>query len=115
MKLLPDWKHILKNAWSVKFMAFAAVVSGCETIMQISGTTLLTRAGRLYEMEVKVEARRGAGDAANEAAKVLARQIKDTIGITAWITVVPPDGIERSQGKAKRIVDLRPRDAGSGS
>jgi phenylacetate-CoA ligase len=70
---------------------------------------VLTRNGRMDEMEVKVEARAGAGDAANEAAKVLARQIKDTIGISAWINVVAPDGIERSQGKAKRIVDLRPK------
>jgi phenylacetate-CoA ligase len=70
---------------------------------------VLTRNGRMDEMEVKIEARPGAGDAANEAAKVLARQIKDTIGISAWINVVAPDGIERSQGKAKRIVDLRPK------
>jgi phenylacetate-CoA ligase len=70
---------------------------------------VLTREGRLDEMEIRVEARPGVGEAANEAAKALARQIKDTIGVSAWITVVPPDGIERSQGKAKRIVDLRPK------
>ena len=38
--LLPDWKDILKRAWSVKFLTAAAVVSGCETIVSMSGTTL---------------------------------------------------------------------------
>ncbi|PPD14717.1 MAG: phenylacetate--CoA ligase [Methylobacterium sp.] len=70
---------------------------------------VLTREGRMDEMEVKVEARIDHSDAANAAAKQLARQIKDKIGITAWVNVLPPDGIERSQGKAKRIIDKRPR------
>lgn len=70
---------------------------------------VLTREGRMDEMEVKVEARIDHSDAANAAAKQLARQIKEKIGITAWVNVLPPDGIERSQGKAKRIVDKRPR------
>lgn len=39
--LLPDWKDILKRAWSVKFLTMAAVVSGCETILQMSGNALL--------------------------------------------------------------------------
>ncbi|MCU0820758.1 MAG: phenylacetate--CoA ligase [Beijerinckiaceae bacterium] len=70
---------------------------------------VLTREGRMDEMEVKVEARVDHSEAANEAAKLLARRIKDKIGITAWVNVLPPDGIERSQGKAKRIIDKRPR------
>ena len=60
-------------------------------------------------MEVKVEARHGAGDAALTAGKHLAKRIKDTIGISARVNVLPPEGIERSQGKAKRIIDLRPK------
>ena len=40
----------------------------------------------------------------------LAQAIKDTIGITAKINVRDPDSIERSAGKAKRIVDRRPLD-----
>ena len=70
---------------------------------------VLTREGRMDAMEVKVEARTSDGDAANAAAKVLAKRIKDKIGITAWVNVLPPDGIERSQGKARRIIDLRPK------
>ena len=41
MSLLPDWRSILKRAWSVKFLTMAAVVSGCETILQVSGNALL--------------------------------------------------------------------------
>ena len=70
---------------------------------------VLTREGRMDEMEVKVEARIDHSDEANSAAKLLAKRIKDRIGITAWVNVLPPDGIERSQGKAKRIIDNRPR------
>ncbi len=70
---------------------------------------VLTRKGRMDEMEIKVEHRPGAEDAANEEAKLLVQRIKDTIGISAWVRLLPPDGIERSQGKAKRIVDLRPK------
>jgi phenylacetate-CoA ligase len=70
---------------------------------------VLTRDGRMDAMELRVESRPGAEDAANEDAKTLARRIKETIGISAWVRVLPPDGIERSQGKAKRVVDLRPK------
>lgn len=68
---------------------------------------VLTREGRMDEMEVKVEARSGDAEAANHDAKLLAKRIKEKIGITAWVNVLPPEGIERSQGKAKRIIDKR--------
>jgi len=69
----------------------------------------LRREDRLDEMKVRVEAR---ADAADESARVgvgveLAHRIKALIGITADVEVVAPGGIERSIGKAKRIVDLR--------
>jgi len=70
---------------------------------------VLTREGRMDEMEVKVEARANAGEAAGPAGKYLAKRIKDTIGISARVTVLAPEGIERSQGKARRIIDLRPK------
>ncbi len=70
---------------------------------------VLTREGRMDEMAVKVEARPGAGEAASAAGKLLGQRIKDKIGISARIDVLPPDGIERSAGKARRIVDQRPK------
>ena len=68
---------------------------------------VLTRDGRMDEMEVRVEGRREAGGSADEAGRLLSLRIKETIGISARVSVLPPDGIERSQGKARRIVDLR--------
>jgi phenylacetate-CoA ligase len=72
---------------------------------------ILTREGRLDEMEVKVEARPEAQspETRHAAAQQLGAQIKDRIGVTAKITVVDPGGIERSMGKARRVIDKRPK------
>jgi phenylacetate-CoA ligase len=70
---------------------------------------ILTREGRMDEMDILVEARANAGDAAAADAKRLANSVKDTIGVTARVTVLRPDGIERSQGKARRVIDKRPK------
>ncbi|MBV9561539.1 MAG: phenylacetate--CoA ligase, partial [Bradyrhizobium sp.] len=70
----------------------------------------LRRVERLDEMTVRVEARPGADDASRAACnKDLAHQIKALIGVTATVETTPPGAIERSLGKAKRIVDLRPK------
>ena len=70
------------------------------------------REGRLDELTVVVEAKAGAADpeTRNAAGRDVARDIKSRIGITADVRVPEPDSIERSVGKAKRVVDLRPRD-----
>jgi phenylacetate-CoA ligase len=39
----------------------------------------------------------------------LQQDIKDVIGITVEISLVPPGSIARSEGKAKRIEDRRPK------
>ena len=68
----------------------------------------LTRAGRLDAMTVKVEARAGAdADARAAAAANLAHRIKALIGVSVEVAAEAPGAIERSIGKAKRIVDLR--------
>jgi phenylacetate-CoA ligase len=71
----------------------------------------LRREDRLDTMTVRVEARSGVDDAARAACnRDLAHQVKALIGVTAAVETVPPGAIERSGGKAKRIVDLRPKD-----
>jgi len=35
------------------------------------------------------------------------RKIFETIGITADVSIVPPKTVERSAGKAQRVLDLR--------
>jgi phenylacetate-CoA ligase len=69
----------------------------------------LTRDGRLDAMRVKVEARGEAADADARAAAAanLAQRIKALIGITVEVSAENPGAIERSIGKAKRVIDLR--------
>jgi phenylacetate-CoA ligase len=70
---------------------------------------VLTRPGRLDELEIVAEAAEGVPDASYvELARRLAGRVKDRIGVTAAVRVVPPGGIERSVGKARRILDHRP-------
>ncbi len=70
---------------------------------------VLTRPGRMDELEVRVEA---AGDTSSDRrpalAAALAERIRSTAGVSVKVTVLPPDSVERSQGKMRRIVDQRP-------
>jgi phenylacetate-CoA ligase len=69
---------------------------------------VLTRAGRLDALTVKVERRPDATPADGEAAaRALATLVKNTIGVSVAVDVIAPDGVERSMGKMKRIIDLR--------
>jgi len=70
----------------------------------------ITRPKSLDEMTVLVERAASAGSADGEAAgSRLAHLIKSLIGVTADVKVLAPGGVERSLGKAKRIVDKRPK------
>jgi phenylacetate-CoA ligase len=72
---------------------------------------VLERPGRLDEMLVRAELRPEAlgGEAQAREAKALAQHIKATIGISARVVVELPGSIERSLGKAQRVIDRRPR------
>jgi phenylacetate-CoA ligase len=63
------------------------------------------------EMEVVAEIRPEADTAANrsQSTALLAGRIKDSVEVTAKVRVVDADSVERSLGKAKRIVDGRPK------
>jgi phenylacetate-CoA ligase len=70
----------------------------------------VTRPGRLDELEVVVETRTAlVANAAMELAHHAAHLIKSQVGVTAKVRAVAPGTIERSQGKAKRVIDKRPR------
>ena len=43
------------------------------------------------------------------AVSALEQAIKSYVGVSAIVTVQPPGGIERSMGKAKRVIDKRPK------
>jgi phenylacetate-CoA ligase len=72
---------------------------------------VLTRDGRLDDVEILVEAAPSSVDGlAREAAGAeLARLVKNLIGLSASVTVLDPGGVERSQGKARRVIDKRPK------
>ena len=84
-----------------------------EQILKCSGLAPhyqieLTRSDRLDRIAVHVEARKGDVDREGQA-KELAHHIKSVVGVTATINVTEAGGVERSAGKAKRIVDNRPK------
>ncbi|MCU0901938.1 MAG: phenylacetate--CoA ligase, partial [Cypionkella sp.] len=71
----------------------------------------LAREGRMDNMTVHVEC---APDMADEAAraksaKELAHHIKAIVGVSTRINVTDPNAIARSEGKAKRVLDNRPK------
>ncbi len=76
----------------------------------------VTRPERLDELAVLVETRpgdgAGTGTGEDERSGLEAKAehlIKAHIGVTCSVRVVPPGTIERSQGKAKRVIDRRPK------
>ena len=78
---------------------------------------IVTREGHLDELEVKVEVRAEAWEEVSTGgietvAAELRHHIKAYVGVSAKVTPVGPHGIERSGGKARRIVDQRARRGG---
>jgi phenylacetate-CoA ligase len=71
---------------------------------------ILRQPGRMVELTVLVEPheRMGSADAA-VLARRLEHTIKTRIGTTCRVEVGEPGSIERSVGKARRIVDERPK------
>jgi phenylacetate-CoA ligase len=71
---------------------------------------VLSRPDRLDELTVRVERRTDASvhDGASAGAE-LRTLIKNSIGVSVQIDVLEPDGVERSLGKMRRIVDERPK------
>jgi len=73
----------------------------------------VSRDKHLDQVTVNVELRPDqAGDPslAEAASRDLQHHIKSLVGITTRIRVLAPDSIERSMGKAKRVIDLRPKE-----
>jgi phenylacetate-CoA ligase len=81
-----------------------------EQILAVEGLAphylcVLTRPGNLDELTVRVEATDTSYDAG--LADALTDRIRQRIGLTARVEVLPPHALERSLGKAKRISDQR--------
>jgi len=72
----------------------------------------LFREHRLDSVRVHVEARPERADEASRAAQaaLLKAHVRSVVGIGIEVEVADPGGIERSMGKARRVVDKRPKD-----
>jgi phenylacetate-CoA ligase len=72
---------------------------------------VLHRPQRLDELTVRVEARPGVDDPQRTAlGEQLTSLVKDNIGVSVTTEVVDVGAVQRSEGKAKRLLDLRPGD-----
>jgi phenylacetate-CoA ligase len=72
----------------------------------------VTRAAHLDELAVHVECQRAAAadqPLRQRLAEELQGRIKATIGISTHVRVCDPGSLERSAGKAQRVIDKRPR------
>ena len=73
---------------------------------------VLTREGPMDDLKVLIETKPGVSPESRQAraaAQQLQHEIKVFIGSSVAIELKPEGGVERSQGKAKRVVDLRPK------
>ena len=69
----------------------------------------LTRSGRLDSLTVKVERRSELSDETSaQAGRLLVKQVKDRIGTSVQVSLVDAGSLLRSEGKLKRLYDLRP-------
>jgi phenylacetate-CoA ligase len=70
----------------------------------------LTRTGALDDLLVRVEAREGLDSgSAGRSAAALAQRLKGMCGLSAEVEIAPPGAVERSMGKARRVIDKRPK------
>jgi phenylacetate-CoA ligase len=79
---------------------------------QLSGhyQIVVTREGLLDEVLVRCELQPAFLSADRGAvARELQHRIKTLIGVSTRVDVLDPNGIERSQGKARRVIDQRPK------
>ena len=84
-----------------------------ELLLRVPGLAphyqlVLTRPQRLDEMTVRVEARPDVAAARHaELSRRLCALVKENVGVSVACEVVEPGAVQRSEGKAKRVLDQR--------
>lgn len=82
-----------------------------EQILRVDGLAphyqcVLDRPGRLDTLTIRVESRSATDDAGRRGlAESLTRLVKQNVGVSVDVDVLRPDALERSTGKAQRLVD----------
>ena len=70
----------------------------------------LNRVGHKDEMRVKVETLPDTVELGDQAGRELAAKVKQVVGVSIKVDIAAPGGVARSQGKAVRILDNRPKE-----
>ncbi|NMR29609.1 phenylacetate--CoA ligase PaaK [Crystallibacter degradans] len=92
------------NLFPTQIEEIALRVPGLSPHFQLE----ITRPGRMDELTVKIERRDDCtAETAATAAKDLQKQIKIHVGSSCRIDIVEPGSLERSNGKLRRVYDLR--------
>jgi phenylacetate-CoA ligase len=91
------------NVYPSQIEAVLVGLPGIEPHYQL----VVERKGSLDELTIEVESR----EAAAGVAERVRHHVKSRIGVTAGVTVKKPGEVPRSQGKAVRVRDLRPKAA----
>lgn len=83
-----------------------------ELILQTDGLVPayelhISKNGYMDDLQVRTEMRAYDDNQAKQLIKVLQKSIKTMIGISVGVQIVPENTIPRSEGKAKRVYDLR--------
>jgi phenylacetate-CoA ligase len=93
------------NVFPTQIEEFLLTVPGLAPHFQL----VLTREGRRDELTVQVEARPGLPAEGREAAAAaLTARIAGSIGLSVRAVVTAAGTLERSAGKARRVIDQRP-------
>ena len=56
LRLLPDWRRVLRKAWSVRLILLAGLLSGIEAVLPFFIDNVPTRAFRLATFVITVAA-----------------------------------------------------------
>jgi phenylacetate-CoA ligase len=95
------------NVFPSQIESVLIAVEGVEPHYQL----VVTREGSLDVLEVQVEVNESIFTDEVKGLEGLARkvegEIKDLLGVTCKVKLVEPKSIQRSEGKAKRVIDMR--------
>ena len=95
------------NVFPSQVEALLMEIEGVEPHYQI----VVDRRGALDDIEVRVEVEEAIFSdelkVMNALSEKIAARMRSILGISAKVTLVEPSGIERSQGKARRVIDKR--------
>ena len=94
------------NVFPSQIESVLMTVDGVGTNYQI----LLTRKDFMDEISIKVEVDKSIATSSQKCdilRQELRKEIESVIGIRASLTLLPPDSLPRTEGKAKRVLDMR--------